>query len=341
MNTIARVRSCLVRDSAQDSTRPNLRNPFFAQFVSNRTVQTTVLFSSRARKMNFRSFTIMMMSGSKFSSPPTIGNYAKHESWIKLLEQIDPKANLDPSTIPNQLRVFAEKHSLRPTKEEEELQRAAEALPRAGMVGAPDEANLLCMLLEMMNAKRVVEVGVFRGVTTLAFAQCLKKMNAKDSKVYGLDISSEFAEIGKKYWKLAVVDDLIDLRIGDAKDSMSELIKELGENSVDMCFIDADKTGYDDYYEKSVQLTKSGGLIVVDNTLWSGYVSVPDEILIPLAEKAKDYSMEDKTDEAELARRAVETLAIKKLASKIFQDDRIERVSFLTIADGVTICRKK
>ena len=73
----------------------------------------------------------------------------------------------------------------------------------------------------------VVEVGVFRGVTTLAFAQCLKKMNNQSSKVYGLDISSEYAEIGQHYWKQAGVDDMIDLRIGDAKDSLNNLVSEL------------------------------------------------------------------------------------------------------------------
>lgn len=282
-----------------------------------------------------------MSTASKFSSPPTIGDIKKHEQWIKVLYEVDPKANIDASTIPNQLRTFAEQYSLRPTKEETELQKEVQCLPRAMMAGAADEANFLCMLLEMMNAKVVVEIGVFRGVTTLAFAQCLKKLNPNDSKVYGLDVSSEYAEIGQKYWKLAGVDDRIDLRIGDARDSMSTLIAELGENSVDMCFIDADKSSYDDYYEKSLKLIKKGGLIVVDNTLWAGLVAVPDEVLTPLAEKAKTYSSDDKSKEAELSRKALDTMAIKSLAVKIHQDDRIDRVSFLTIADGVTICRKK
>jgi predicted O-methyltransferase YrrM len=180
-------------------------------------------------------------------------------------------------------------------------------------------------------------------------AKCLKKMNDKDAsnrqtrKVIGLDVSSDYAEIGKKYWKMAGVDDLIDFRIGDAKHSLSELLKDerYGENSADLCFIDADKTSYDDYYEKCLRLTKSGGLIVVDNTLWGGSVAVPDPILDVLIERANRISEDDDSDQAKVARRARDTKAIKQLTEKIYNDERIERVSFLTIADGVTICRKR
>ena len=82
-------------------------------------------------------------------------------------------------------------------------------------------------------------------------------------------------------------------------------------------------------------------LIVVDNTLWGGTVATPDEILTVLASKASDYEINDTSEKAMAARRAKDTMAIKALADKIYQDDRVERVSFLTIADGVIICRKK
>lgn len=284
-----------------------------------------------------------LVSASKFTSPPTIADYARHQAFLQKVSDSKAKELLDleASAVPLQLQAFTNIYSLKPTAEEKNLQDAVQSLPRAGMVGAPDEANFLCMLLEMMKAKTVVEIGVFRGVTTLALAQCLQKMNPQDSKVYGLDVSSEYAEIGQKHWKLAGVQDRIDLRIGDAKESLSELLTELGENSVDMCFIDADKSSYGDYYEKSVRLCKSGGLIVVDNTLWGGMVALPDEILASLTENASQYSSDDTSEAAMLARRALDTIAIKELAARIHADERIERVSFLTIADGVTICRKK
>jgi len=108
-------------------------------------------------------------------------------------------------------------------------------------------ANLLCLLLEIMDAKKVVEVGVFRGTTTLAFAICLDGLNKKRPgqirTVICLDVSSEYAETGQSYWKESGVDHLIDLRIGDAKLSLTTLLEEqdYGEESVDLCFIDADK----------------------------------------------------------------------------------------------------
>lgn len=297
-------------------------------------------------------------ASSKFSSPPSIADVKRHAELIKQLKfsvrdfdilSSEDKRLPEPTTIPLDLQAWANKNSLKPSPEEVQLQDDLEKLPFSRMAGAPDEANLLCLLLEMMDAKVVVEVGVFRGTTTLTMAKCLKKMNDKGTsnhqtrKVIGLDVSSDYAEIGRKYWRVAGVDDLIDFRIGDAKDSLSKLLRDemYGENSVDLCFIDADKTSYDDYYEKCLRLTKSGGLIVVDNTLWGGSVAVPDPILDALVERANQISEDDDSDQAKVARRARDTKAIKQLTKKIYNDERIERVSFLTIADGVTICRKK
>ncbi|CAB9522698.1 Caffeoyl-CoA O-methyltransferase [Seminavis robusta] len=286
---------------------------------------------------------------SKFSSAPTIADYGRHKGWMdevkgQLKEQgKDALAQQlpDPSQVPVQLQTFSNRYSLKPTVEESELQQKVQGMPRAMMAGGLDEANFLCMLLEMMKAQVVVEVGVFRGVTTLALAQCLQKINntsnARTPTVIGLDVSADFAQIGQEYWKKAGVDDLIDLRIGDAKESLSTLLTEQGEAFVDMCFVDADKESYDDYYEKCVQLTKPGGLIVVDNTLWGGRVVLPADIVDTLAAHTK----EDTSDAAMLARKMHDTKCIQQLAHKIHNDSRIDRVSFLTIADGVTICRKK
>ena len=294
---------------------------------------------------------------SKFSSPPSIAHVQRHKQWVEQLVNLDRDkdgaswkehtVDLDHTGIPLKIQTYANQHSLKPTAQEVALQTSIQSLPGAGMAGAPDEANLLCLLLEMMDAKTVVEVGVFRGTTTLAFASCLQRLDQKrpgaTRRVIGLDVSSDYAEIGQTYWKKAGVDHLVDLRIGNAKTSLSSLLEEdgYGENSVDLCFIDADKGSYDIYYEKCLRLTKSGGLIVVDNTIWGGFVTLSDELLNDLGKAAPDYESTDASVAATLARRAKDTIAIKALSKKIFDDDRIERVSFLTIADGVTICRKK
>jgi predicted O-methyltransferase YrrM len=298
--------------------------------------------------------TMKSSASSKFSSPPSIANVKRHEEMINQLlgmeDVVSIKAKqheLAASEIPQKLQAHANRFSLKPSPEELALQKEVEQLQFAGMAGAPDEANLLCLFIEILDAKKIVEVGVFRGTTTLAMARCLDGLNKKNSscnrRVIGLDVSSDYAAIGQKHWKLAGVDKLIDFRVGDAKLSLESLLNEdeYGENSVDLCFIDADKTSYDDYYEKCVRLTKNGGLVVIDNTIWGGMVAIPDEILHELASREPNYSAGDTSDEARVVRRAKDTLAIKRLTEKIHSDDRIERVSFLTIADGVTICRKK
>jgi len=307
----------------------------------------------------------------KARKPPSIANHDSHRSILDRIDELRApdgpfplRSELDKAAVeaseagggeimpssasdfPAGLQRYALGRSLRSScPEETDLQSEAENLPRAVMMGAPDEANLLCLLLELMDARTVVEVGVFRGTTTLAFARCLRGMMERGGKdgvekrrVIGLDVSEEFAVVGKRYWENAGVSHLIDFRVGDAKESLTAMLSEegLGENSVDLCFIDADKESYDDYYEKCLRLTKPGGLIVVDNTIWSGRVMLPDGVLHVL-EKAP---IEEGGPFQEDARQARSTLAIKTLAKKISEDRRVQRVCFLTIADGVMICRK-
>ena len=218
-------------------------------------------------------------STSKSLSAPTIANRASHERILDRFEGLGlgDRMKLTKDEMPRALQQYAADHSLRPTKEESHLLKEVEGMPRAMMAGAPDEANFLCLLLELLDAETVVEVGVFRGLTTLSLALCLRGLeersdgsssNKEGRKVIGLDVSEEYAAVGREYWRKAGVEDRIDFRIGDAKDSLTKLLEERGENSADLCFIDADKASYDDYYEKCLALTRPGGLIVVDNTLW-------------------------------------------------------------------------
>eukprot|EP00977_Amphora_coffeiformis_P012629 scaffold3181_cov167-Amphora_coffeaeformis.AAC.18 len=187
-------------------------------------------------------------SMAKSLAPPTIANVNSHERTLTRFQEIGIDAGMTLEELPRHMQTYAASHSLRPTPHQLELQEATEQMDHAGMAGAPDEANLLCLLLELLDAKLVVEVGVFRGLTTLAMAQSLQQLAAKTGdnseihrRVYGLDVSEAYAEVGQAIWEKAGVQDHIDFRVGDAKQTLSSLLEELGENTVDLCFIDADK----------------------------------------------------------------------------------------------------
>jgi len=182
----------------------------------------------------------------------------------------------------------------------------------AGMQGAPDEAQLLGLLLKLMNAKKVIEVGIFTGYTTLIMALALPE----DGKVIALDVSEQYASLGKKYWKEAGVDGKIELRIGAATESMQAIVDDGTEvDTFDLIFIDADKLNYSNYYELAIKLIKKGGLIVVDNVLWHG--------------KVVETSVNDE-----------HTNAIRALNDRVRNDQRVD-ICMLPFADGVTLARKK
>lgn len=179
------------------------------------------------------------------------------------------------------------------------------------MMGAPDEAAFLSWLLLATGGKRVVEVGVFRGTTTLAIAKSLPS----DGIVVGLDISDEFAQMGKRAWADMGVADKVDFRVGPAVDSLKQLIAEGRQGTFDLAFIDADKENYPSYYELCLQLLRPGGIIAVDNVLWGGAVIDPPE------------------------QQEEHTKAIVAVTAKIRNDPRVHAV-MLPIADGVYLCRK-
>jgi len=194
-----------------------------------------------------------------------------------------------------------------------ELRKKTELAPRAQMMGSPDEAHFLGFLVKVMGAKKVVEVGVFRGSTSLIIAKSLPE----DGVLYALDITDEFVlDFGVPAWEAAGVQHKIHLEVGPAAESMQKLLDSGLTGQVDLVFIDADKTNYDTYYELALQLLKPNGVIAVDNVLWHG------EILKPAAQHDPD------------------TKAIVTLNEKIKHDDRVEGV-MLGIADGVYLVRKR
>uniref|UniRef100_A0A023GGI7 Putative o-methyltransferase n=1 Tax=Amblyomma triste TaxID=251400 RepID=A0A023GGI7_AMBTT len=179
------------------------------------------------------------------------------------------------------------------------------------MLSEPPTLNLMELLLRATGAKRYLEVGVFTGLSALSAALALPP----DGVVVGLDNSQEFADIGKPFFKEAGVDHKIDLRIGDAIQSLDALISEGQSGSFDFAFIDALKDQYDDYYERCLKLVRKGGIIVLDNVLWQGQVydeSIPD---------SKIYSL-------------------RKINEKISKDERVH-TCMLTVGDGLTLALVK
>ena len=197
------------------------------------------------------------------------------------------------------------------TEVQERLRRETQAHPRASMQIGPDQGLLLGLLVRMLGARRVVEVGTFTGYSALAMAMALPP----GGRIVCCDVSEEYTSIARRYWRDAGVEDRIDLRLGPARDTLATLLAAEGPGSVDLAFIDADKTGYDAYYEACLQLLRPGGLIAIDNVLWYG--------------KVADPSVKD-----------ADTAALRALNLKVRDDSRVDAV-VLSVGDGLTLARKK
>ena len=191
------------------------------------------------------------------------------------------------------------------------LREETQQLPNAQMQIGPDQGQFMQLLVQLMGAKKTLEVGVFTGYSSLWVALGLPE----NGRIIACDISEEYTSVALRYWKEAGVDRKIDLRLGPALETLDELIKDGQTGTFDFAFIDADKSHYEDYYERSLQLLRVGGLIAIDNTIWSGRVADPTA---------------DDTD----------TIAIRRLNEKLFSDERIN-LSMLTVGDGLTLAMKR
>jgi caffeoyl-CoA O-methyltransferase len=199
--------------------------------------------------------------------------------------------------------------SWRPDDIERELiERTAALGPEAAMQTAPDQAALLAMLVRITGATRVVEVGTFTGLSALAIARALPE----NGRLLCCDVSHEWTDIAREFWKRAGVDHKIDLVIGPARETLAELPSG---DLVDMSYIDADKSGYVDYYEHLLARTRPGGLVALDNVLWGGSVVDPHN-------------------------NSRSTESIREINRHIRDDERVD-VVILPIGDGLTIARKR
>lgn len=192
-----------------------------------------------------------------------------------------------------------------------ELRQATAALPMAQMQIAPEQGQFMALLVQLMGAQKTLEVGVFTGYSALVVALALPP----NGTVVACDISEEYTAIAQQFWRKAGVASKIDLRLGPALETLDQLIAAGETNSFDFAFIDADKSSYDRYYEQALQLVRPGGLIAIDNVLWSGQVADP--------------AVQDRR-----------THLIRALNAKLYQDSRIS-LSLVPIADGLTLALKK
>lgn len=183
-------------------------------------------------------------------------------------------------------------------------------LPRSGMISSRDVGALLDILVRMVGGRKAIEVGTFTGYTALRIASALPA----DGRLVCCDISDEWTRIGRPFWKEAGVDARIDLRLAPALETLNALIADGGAGGYDFVFIDADKTSYDSYYEACLRLIRPGGLIVLDNMLWSGRVADPSQ-----------------NDES--------TVALRALNEKIARDSRV-RSCLMSVGDGLMLAFK-
>jgi len=207
--------------------------------------------------------------------------------------------------LPEKVARYIHEHSVREPLVLRELREATKAVPMSGMQIGADQGQFLQLLVQAIGARRCLEIGTYTGYSALAVALALPK----DGRIICCDISEEWTAVGKPFWKRAGVEKKIDLRIGPALDTLNTL-----KGSFDFVFIDADKPNYANYYEACLPLVRRGGIIAIDNTLWSGWV----------AEK-------DRSD--------ADTVALRAFNDKLHRDDRVA-LSMLPLGDGVTLALK-
>lgn len=201
--------------------------------------------------------------------------------------------------------------SLRETPLQARLREETAALAVAQWQIAPEQGQFMAMLVQLTGARRLLEVGTFTGYSALSMAQAMPQ----EGQLLCCDIDEQYTSIARRYWEEAGVAERIQLRLAPALETLGALVREGRAESFDLIFIDADKTNYPAYLEHALVLARPGGLILFDNTLWSGRV------------------LEARPDSAD-------TRAIQSLNRRLKLDQRVD-LSLLPLGDGLTLCRKR
>ncbi|WP_341734655.1 class I SAM-dependent methyltransferase [Microcoleus sp. EPA2] len=213
--------------------------------------------------------------------------------------------------LENQLYDYLLSISLREPDILQQLREETAKHPMGMMQIAPEQGQFMEMLVQLMGATKTLEVGVFTGYSSLCVALALPS----NGKIVACDVSEEYTDIARRYWAAAGVAHKITLHLGPAIHTLDKLIAEGQAGTFDFAFIDADKENYEAYFERSLQLVRNGGLIVIDNVLWSGRVADP---------QVQDQS----------------TLALRSFNDKLRNDPRVT-LSVVPIADGLTLALKR
>ena len=213
--------------------------------------------------------------------------------------------------LTDQLYAYMLSVSLREPDALRKLRESTADAPYVEWQIAPEHGQLIAFLVEIIGAKRVLEVGTFMGYSALAMAMVMPK----DSQLITCDLTGQFAPLGQPFWEEAGVQDIIELRIGTGIDIQEELLADKQVGTFDFVFIDADKQNYPVYYENALKLLRQGGLIAIDNVLWRG------EVINPNNTKST-------------------TETIRNFNKALHTDERVS-ISMLPIDDGLTLARKR
>ena len=213
--------------------------------------------------------------------------------------------------LDSQLAEYLRSVSVREPEILAQLRQETAQQPMAIMQISPEQGQFMALLVQLLGAKKTLEVGVFTGYSSLVVALALPP----SGKIVACDVSEEYTAIACRYWQQAGVAEKIDLRIAPALETLEQLLTEGQANTFDFAFIDADKSNYENYYELALKLIRPGGLIAVDNVLWSGRVADPEE-------------QDNRTNK------------IRNFNQKLYQDERVS-ISLVPIADGLTLALKR
>jgi predicted O-methyltransferase YrrM len=200
---------------------------------------------------------------------------------------------------------------VREDEHQQALRDVTASMPMSMMQISPEQGQFMTLLIEVIGAKRCLEVGVFTGYSAMTVAKAM----GPDGRVVALDVSEEYTAVAREYWAKAGVADQIDLRLAPATETLAAMLNGGEHSTFDFAFIDADKKNYETYYEAALELVRPGGVIGIDNVLWGGSVADPTDL------------RED-------------TVAIKALNEKLKTDERVT-ISMVPIGDGLTLARKR
>ena len=199
-------------------------------------------------------------------------------------------------------------------REDEVMQRCRTETAQhkwAGMQISPEVGQLLTLLVKLLDARKIMELGVYTGYSSLCMASALPA----GGKLVACDVKEEYTTRAKEYWRAAGVANRIDLRLAPALNTLADLLQSGEAGSFDFIFVDAVKEEYSAYYPLNYRLLRSGGMMAIDNVLWGGDVANSDN-------------------------QTAETVAIRVFNKMVHEDDKVD-MCMLPIGDGLTLIRKR